>query len=140
MRTWILVSAVALGTAGLVPATGTAQGGTRAKVKITAPTNGATVSGAVKVTLQATGVEIVPATVERPGTGHHHLFVDHDLTGLSDTIPKGVTGILHLGRGQTEFVLDSLKPGRHRVIALVADWRHVPLSPPVADTVTFTVK
>jgi hypothetical protein len=85
-------------------------------------------------------VEIVPATVERPGTGHHHLFVDHDLTPLNDTIPRGVTGILHLGRGQTEFVLDSLKPGPHRVIAVVADWKHVPLKPPVVDTVTFTVK
>jgi len=46
--------------------------------------------------------------------------VDHDLTPIDDTIPRGVTGILHLGRGQTEFVLDSLKPGPHRVIAMVA--------------------
>src|SRR6266550_5200381 len=67
-----------------------------AKVKITVPANGATVSGPVKVVLVATGVEIVPATVERPGTGHHHLFVDHDLTPVDDTIPRGVTGILHL--------------------------------------------
>jgi len=85
-------------------------------------------------------VEVVPATDERPGTGHHHLFVDHDLTPLADTIPRGVTGILHLGRGQTEFVLDSLKPGPHRMIAVVADWRHVPLKPLVVDTVRFTVK
>jgi uncharacterized protein DUF4399 len=112
----------------------------RPRVKITSPQNGATVTSSVKITLQATGVEIVPATVERPGTGHHHLFVDHDLTGINDTIPKGTTGILHLGRGQTEFVLDSLKPGPHRVIAVVGDWRHVPLNPLVADTVTFTVK
>lgn len=110
------------------------------KVKITSPANGSTVHNPVKVTLQATGVEIVAATVERPGTGHHHLFVDHDLTPLDDTIPRGVTGILHLGRGQTEFVFDSLAPGPHRVIALVADWKHVPLKPPVADTVRFTVK
>ena len=110
------------------------------RVKITSPQNGATVTNPVKITLQATGVEIVPATVERPGTGHHHLFVDHDLTGVNDTIPKGTTGILHLGRGQTEFVLDSLKAGPHRLIAVVGDWRHVPLHPLVADTVTFTVK
>src|SRR5437879_11619099 len=113
---------------------------TRAKVKITTPRNGATVTGPVKVTLKATGVEIVPATDERSGTGHHHLFVDHDLTPANDTIPRGVTGILHLGRGQTEFVLDSLKPGPHRVIALVANWKHVPLKPLVVDTVRFTVK
>ena len=128
-----------LGVTVLLPGAAPAQAG-HAKVKIVAPANGATVSGPVKVVLQATGVEIVPATVERPGTGHHHLFVDHDLTPLDDTIPRGVTGILHLGRGQTEFVLDSLKPGPHRVIAVVADWKHIPLKPPVIDTVRFTVK
>ena len=117
-----------------------AQATKREKVKITSPKNGATVTGPVKVTLKATGVEIVPATVERPGTGHHHLFVDHDLTPINDTIPKGTTGIIHLGRGQTEFVLDSLQPGPHRIIAVVADWRHIPLNPLVADTVRFTVK
>jgi hypothetical protein len=135
-----LIPAVALGAAALLPAALQAQASGGRTVKITAPVNGATVSGPVKVMLQATGVEIVPATVERAGTGHHHLFVDHDLTPLDDTIPRGVTGILHLGRGQTEFVLDSLKPGPHRVIALVADWKHLPLKPPVVDTVSFTVK
>jgi len=139
MRSWIPRLALALGVAAL-PAAAQGQASTSAKVKITAPTNGATVSGAVKVTLKATGVEIVPATDERPGTGHHHLFVDHDLTPVNDTIPRGVTGVLHLGRGQTEFVLDSLKPGPHRVIAMVADWKHVPLKPLVIDTVRFMVK
>jgi uncharacterized protein DUF4399 len=140
VRTRIPTLALALGAAALLPRAAQAQVSNAAKVKITAPINGATVSGPVKVTLQATGVEIVPATDERAGTGHHHLFVDHDLTPVNDTIPRGVTGILHLGRGQTEFVLDSLKPGLHRVIALVADYRHVPLKPLVVDTVRFTVK
>ena len=130
---------LALGTAALLSTAALAQT-TRPRVKITTPRNGATVTGPVKVTLKATGVEIVPATDERPGTGHHHLFVDRDLTPANDTIPRGVTGILHLGRGQTEFVLDSLKPGPHRVIAVVADWKHVPLQPLVVDTVRFTVK
>ena len=116
----------------------------KATVEITSPTNGATVSSPVKLVLKATGVEIVPAADERPGTGHHHLFVDHDVTVVNDTIPRGVTGILHLGRGQTEFVFDStttvLKPGSHRIIAVVADWHHSPLKPAVMDTVTFTVK
>jgi uncharacterized protein DUF4399 len=137
VRNWI--PRVVLGAGMFLPAAASAQAA-HAKVKIVAPANGATVSAPVKVVLQATGVEIVPATVERPGTGHHHLFVDHDLTPVDDTIPRGVTGILHLGRGQTEFVLDSLKPGPHRVIAVVADWKHIPLKPLVVDTVRFTVK
>jgi len=117
---------------------------TKARVEIVSPANGATVSSPVKVVLKTTGVEIVPATEERAGTGHHHLFVDHDVTVVNDTIPRGVTGILHLGRGQTEFVFDStttiLKPGSHRIIVVVADWHHSPLKPAVSDTATFTVK
>ncbi|HTR19865.1 MAG TPA: DUF4399 domain-containing protein [Gemmatimonadales bacterium] len=109
-------------------------------VKITWPKNGDTVTSPVTIKLTATGVRITPATVEQPGTGHHHLFVDHDLNWLTDTIPSGSPGIIHLSKGQSEFVLDSLKPGKHRVIALIADWRHIPLNPLVADTVTFTVK
>ncbi len=140
MRTSTRVLALALCAAASLPPASQAQTSKGVKVKITSPTNGATVTAPVKVTLQATGVKIVPATVERPGTGHHHLFVDHDLTWISDTIPKGSAGIIHLGRGQSEFVLDSLKPGPHRIIAVIADWRHIPLNPLVADTVTFTVK
>ncbi len=140
MRTWIREVTLALCAAALVPAATHAQATKRATVKIASPVNGATVTGPVKIRLRATGVRIVPANVEKRGTGHHHLFVDHDLTWINDTIPKGTPGIYHLGRGQTEFVLDSLTPGRHRVIAVVADWRHIPLNPLVADTVTFTVK
>jgi len=143
MRNGIARFVLVLAAAALVPRSAPAQAGPTAKaakVKITTPARGATVSGPVKVTLAATGVEIVPATDERAGTGHHHLFVDRDVTPANDTIPRGVTGIIHLGRGQTEFVLDSLKPGPHQVIAVVADWKHVPLKPLVTDTVRFTVK
>jgi len=140
MKTCIARLAVALCVAASLPRSAQAQAAKGATVTITSPRNGATVTGPVKVTLKATGVEIVPATVEKPGTGHHHLFVDHDLTPIGDTIPRGVTGIIHLGRGQTEFVLDSLKPGPHRIIAVVADWRHIPLNPLVVDSVAFTVK
>ncbi len=140
MRASRTTLALALCAAALLPWTAQGQAALSATVKITSPANGATVTGPVTIKLRATGVRIVPATVEKPGTGHHHLFVDHDLTWLTDTIPKGSPGIYHLGRGQTEFVLDSLKPGPHRVIAVVADWRHIPLNPLVADTVTFTVK
>lgn len=132
--------ALALCAAVLLPPTAPAQAPQRITVTITAPADRATVSLPVTIKLRATGVRIVPATVEKRGTGHHHLFVDRDLVWINDTIPKGTTGIYHLGRGQTEFVLDSLTPGEHRVIAVIADWRHIPLNPLVADTVTFTVK
>lgn len=111
-----------------------------AAVQIVEPANGATVPSPVKIVLQASGVEIVPATEERPGTGHHHLYVDRDLTPVGDTMPRGVTGIIHLGRGQTEFSLDSLAPGPHRVIAVIGTWEHRSLQPPATDTVEFTIR
>lgn len=137
-----LIGAVVLalcGAAFVQPGT-PAKAQTKVTVVITSPLNGDTVTSPVLIKLRATGVRIVPATVEQRGTGHHHLFVDQELRWLNDTIPAGSPGIIHLGRGQTEFRLDSLPPGPHRVIALIADWNHVPLHPLVADTVTFTVK
>jgi hypothetical protein len=111
-----------------------------ATVRIVEPAAGETVRGTtVRVVLAASGVEIAPAADERPGTAHHHLFIDREITPLADTIPAGVTGIVHLGRGQSEFVIEDLTPGEHRVIAVLADWAHVPLSPLASDTVAFLV-
>ena len=69
-----------------------------------------------------------------------HLFIDRPLTRPGDTIPAGVTGIIHLGRGQMEFVLQGLAAGTHSVIAVLADWAHLPLDPLTTDTVRFTVR
>lgn len=136
-------TAIAVVTLGLSATAWPMIAGDRARpatVQITAPENGATVSSPVTLKLEATGVRIAPASDEKAGSAHHHLFVDHELTWLNDTIPQGSPGIIHLARGQTEFVLDSLTPGPHRVIALLSHWNHVPLNPLTADTVTFTVK
>lgn len=111
-----------------------------AEVRFISPSDGDEVEGPhVEVELGASGVEITSADIHEPGTGHHHIFVDTDVTPLSDTIPAGVSGILHLGQGQTEFEVRDLEPGEHRFIAVVADHAHIPLDPPVMDTVHFTV-
>ena len=111
------------------------------KVRITSPQNRAVVTGtSVHVTLEAQGIEIAPASEERPGTAHHHLFLDTDLTSPEVKIPQGTTGIIHLGRGQTEFTFDKVAPGPHRLIAELADFNHIPLKPLAVDTVRFTVK
>ncbi len=112
----------------------------RATVEIVEPADGAAAQARdVRVVLRATAVEIAPATDEREGTAHHHLFVDRGLTPVGDTIPAGVTGIIHLGRGQAEFLLRGLAPGEHTVIAMLGDRGHVPLEPLKVDTVRFTV-
>ncbi|MGH2603651.1 MAG: DUF4399 domain-containing protein, partial [Dehalococcoidia bacterium] len=107
-----------------------------ASVRIADPADGDTVAGpAVRVVLEAEGIEIATAAEQRRGTAHHHLFLDTDLTPLDDTIPSGVTGIIHLGRAQTEFTFDRVAPGPHRLIAVLADSWHVPITPPAVDTV-----
>ena len=110
-------------------------------VRITAPQHNAVVTGtSVHVVLAAQGIEIAPAAAQKLGTAHHHLFLDADVTAPDVAIPAGVKGIYHLGKGQTEFTLDSVAPGPHRLIAVLGDPNHVPTKPMVADTVRFTVK
>lgn len=109
-------------------------------VSVTSPSEGDTVSGtAVHITLNATGIEIAPAADARPETAHHHLYLDVDFPQLDGAIPMGVTGVIHLGGGQREFHWDSVPPGNHRIIAVLADPGHIPLRPFVTDTVNFVV-
>ncbi len=112
-----------------------------ATVRIVEPAEGATIAGpSVRVVLEVTGLELAPASEQRPGTVHHHLFLDTELTPPDDTIPAGVTGIIHLGRAQTDFTFDSVAPGPHRMIAYLADPWHVPVKPVAVDTIRFTVR
>lgn len=128
-------------TCALLAATACTEAAGPARVDIVQPVDEATVNGPdVRIVLSAAGVEIAPASEERSGTAHHHLFIDRPLTRPSDTIPAGVTGIIHLGRGQTEFVLQGLAPGTHSVIAVLANWAHLPLDPLATATVRFTVR
>ena len=81
-----------------------------------------------------------PGGPQRAGTAHHHLFLDTDVTASDAAIPMETAGIVHLGKGQSEYSFEGVKPGTHRLIAVLADPNHVPLKPLVADTVRFTVK
>lgn len=127
--------------AGVVLVLATCRGRPPATVRVVEPADGATLPGpGVRVVLEVQGVPLAPAAEQRPGTAHHHLFLDTDLTPPDDTIPAGVTGILHLGRAQTEFTFDSVAPGPHRIIAMLADAWHVPLRPLAVDTVRITVR
>ena len=139
-RSVVMVGRV-LATCVLLAAAACTEAAGPARVDIVEPVYEAVVNGPdVRIVLSAAGVEIAPASEERSGTAHHHLFIDRSLTPPSDTIPAGVTGIIHLGRGQTEFVFQGLAPGTHSVIAVLADWGHVPLDPLATDTVRFTVQ
>ena len=136
------VGLVAFLAAGLgAPAAAAQQGASAVRVRIVEPKGGDSLTGtSVHVVLQAQGVEIAPAAEHRAGTAHHHLFLDTDLTATDAAIPVGTTGIVHLGKGQSEYMFVAVAPGVHRLIALLADPNHVPLKPLAADTVRFVVK
>ncbi len=107
--------------------------------EILEPIDGATVTGPnVTVRLGAHGVDIVPAGTPGPNTGHHHLYVDTDLTAADEPIPAG-PGLVHLGMAQTEFVIEGMSPGDHVIIARIGDGQHVPLAGVLTDTVRITV-
>lgn len=129
---WVRAAAavLALGAAACAP---------QPAVTIGAPAEGEAVTGPVRVTLAVENVVLAPAAENRPGTAHHHLFLDVEVTPLEASIPAGVAGITHLGQAQTEWQYDSLDSGPHRVIAVLADPSHVPLRNARADTVNFVV-
>ena len=108
-------------------------------VRIVEPEEGATVGPDVNVVLETEGIEILSITPPVPGTGHHHLYVDVDLTPFDVMIPQNDPQIIHKGDGSSEILLEGLEPGEHRIIAVVANPAHVPVDPPMVDTLHFTV-
>ena len=118
-----------------------AESVTLATVDILEPADGATLDGStVTVRLAVGGVRIVQAGDTTSGTGHHHLYLDADLTPIDQPVPSVPDQIVHMGDGSAEYVFENVAAGEHRLIAVVADGVHVPLDPWVVDTVTFTVR
>lgn len=107
-------------------------------VSIVMPTAGAALSSTVTVELSST-VQIVPAGDLTPATGHHHIFLDADLTAADVPVPSVPGSIIHMGDGSSTYTFEDVAPGEHRLIVVVADGVHVPLQPWVVDTLTFTV-
>jgi hypothetical protein len=108
---------------------------------ILSPADGDTVPPDVLVRLGAELVEVVPADGQRtPGRGHHHLFIDADPSPAGDPIPAGVPGVVHLGTGVSEYAIQGLTPGRHRIIAVLAYGDHVPMDGVATDTVHVVVR
>jgi hypothetical protein len=111
----------------------------RVEVRIVEPADSDTVASDVEIKLSVSGIEIAPASDHRPGTAHHHLFVDREVTPAGEKMPSGTTGLIHLGKGDSAFTIQSLAPGEHRVIAVLGDSAHVPLDPFVTDTISLWV-
>ena len=109
-------------------------------VSISQPSDGAKISGPVKICLATSGVTVEPAkNGVHDGKGHHHILVDIDIPkDLSKPIGKDANHI-HMGDGSTCKEI-KLASGKHTVRALFAMGNHVPYDPALTTEVTFNVK
>jgi len=111
------------------------------RVEITEPVDGAVLeAGPVLVRLEAHGFTVVPAGDTTPNSGHHHLFLDRDVSPAGEPIPQEPGHIIHLGTGVSEYTFEAVEPGEHRLIAVVGNAVHVPVDPPLVDTIRITVE
>ena len=121
--------------------------GSAPRVTILSPPDSEVFTGrSVPVVLQAEGVDV--------GTAHYELFLDRDLTPMDSVASApapppppapaaaGARGgvVAHLTRGRSWHTFEGVLPGSHRLIAVLADPKHVPLKPLAADTVVFVVR
>jgi len=103
--------------------------------------DGDTVSSPFTVQFGSEGIQIAPADIMIPGTGHHHLYINAELSELDIqySIPSDDTHI-HYGAGQTEAEI-WLAPGTHTLQLVMGDGNHVPHDPPiVSEIITITVE
>ena len=101
--------------------------------------DGDTVSSPVLVQFGLKNAGVAPAGTQGDTTGHHHVLIDDPLTDLTVALPM-TEQIKHFGGGQTETTL-TLKPGKHTLQLLFADWKHQSFNPPVlSQKITITVR
>ena len=93
------------------------------------PLTGETVSNPIKITFGAKGVNIVPAGVDLPMSGHHHLLINVPLPDLTRSIPSDENHI-HYGKGQTSDTIE-LPKGVHRLRLVLGNFAHIPHDDPI---------
>ena len=111
-----------------------------AEVYLISPKDGAVVHNPVRVQFGLKGMGVAPAGVKYDNTGHHHLLIDTDAPADQSTPLPATDKVVHFGKGQTETTIN-LSPGKHTLQLLLADYQHIPHSPPViSKKITITVK
>jgi hypothetical protein len=133
MKKLAVVAFLSLGALAALAQTARTPATQGAELYIIAPTDNATVTGPVTVRFG------LPAGIQLPDTGHHHLLVDADLPPLDKPIPADANHV-HFGKGQTETTL-TLAPGKHTLQLILGDHLHIPHQPAVvSQKITITVK
>jgi hypothetical protein len=79
-------------------------------------------------------MQVAPAGVGTPNSGHHHLLINLDqLPNLNAPLPAS-DQVVHFGKGQTSTSL-KLPPGKHRLQLILGNQVHIPHDPPVISEV-----
>ena len=102
------------------------------------PKDGATVSSPFTVVFGVRGMAVEPAGDIKAGSGHHHLLINLDAMKEGDPIPIDETH-LHFGKGQTQTEV-KLPPGKYKLTMQFANGAHLSYGPPMAATISVTVK
>ena len=110
------------------------------RVYFVTPSDGITTTNPVKIKFGTTGLTIVPAGVDMPDSGHHHLLINVDkLPNLKLPIPAD-SNHLHFGNGQTETEIN-LPEGKHTLQLLIGNHLHIPHNEPIiSEKIEITVK
>lgn len=141
MRRITLLATTLVGLLGLGLSTaGTAAAQQPARIAITAPAAGATVSGPVTVAVDISGVTVKAAGEGDPNAYHYHLLVDVDPASVmqrGQPLPLGQANIIHTADRTVS--LPNLGPGPHTITVVLTKTDHVPLGATVQDQVRFTV-
>ena len=87
--------------------------------------DGQSVTSPVTVKFGINGMSIVPAGINKPMSGHHHLLINlENLPDMTKPIPADKNH-LHFGKGQTETIIE-LPTGKHSLQLLLGNYIHVP--------------
>ena len=119
--------------AGAQPAPTRNPSAAKARIYFIDLKDGATIPSKVKIRFGIDNMEIAPAGVAKPNTGHHHLLIDTPLPPLDQPIPSDFNHI-HFGGGQTEAEI-TLPAGEHTLQLLLGDHAHIPHVPPVVSEI-----
>ncbi len=129
----LIISMDARSEAGAQPAPTRNPSAAKARIYFIDLKDGATIPSKVKIRFGIDNMEIAPAGVAKPNTGHHHLLIDTPLPPLDQPIPSDFNHI-HFGGGQTEAEI-TLPAGEHTLQLLLGDQAHIPHVPPVVSEI-----
>ena len=138
LRFTLAVSCVLLLLAGCAATMRQPQPQPTQSVSFIEPANDAVVVSPFMVKFGLSGMEVAPAGVIAPNSGHHHLLINADPIAAGQAIPIDEHH-LHFGKGQTETMV-TLPPGRYKLTMQFANGAHQSYGPALSKTIMVTVK